>query len=114
MPICMSASKLYKVRKLIHFRLPVPAYLSVHFPEIYAILSFERRAWDHPLLRFQGVQSPFEGATMPTYTYGQREPMENEAMAKNLDAQARAIWPQEKAFLPRLFIRQPMDVLDVG
>ncbi len=51
---------------------------------------------------------------MPTYTYGQREPMENEAMARTLDAQARAIWPQEKLLLQRIFSRRDLEVLDVG
>ncbi len=51
---------------------------------------------------------------MPTYTYGQREPMENEAMARTLDAQARAIWPQEKLLLQRIFSRRDLEILDVG
>jgi len=29
---------------------------------------------------------------MPTKTYGQREPMENDAMEHTLETQARAIW----------------------
>lgn len=51
---------------------------------------------------------------MSTYTYGQREQMENEAMAHTLDAQARAIWPQEKPLLLRIFTRAGLDILDVG
>lgn len=51
---------------------------------------------------------------MAGYDYGQKEPMENEAMVRTLDAQARAIWPQEKGYLKRLFTRSGMEVLDVG
>lgn len=51
---------------------------------------------------------------MTTYDYGQKEPMENEAMAHTLDSQARAIWPQEKPLLARVFERPDVDVLDVG
>jgi len=51
---------------------------------------------------------------MSTYTYGQKEPMENEAMVHTLAAQARAIWPQEKHFLRRIFTRTDLEVLDVG
>lgn len=40
--------------------------------------------------------------------------MENEAMAHTLDVQARAIWPQEKQLLQRIFSRKELDVLDVG
>lgn len=47
-------------------------------------------------------------------TYGFQEPMENEAMVRTLDAQARAIWPQEKPIIARVFPRQGLDVLDVG
>src|SRR5882672_9635657 len=50
---------------------------------------------------------------MSTYTYGQREQMENEAMARTLDAQARAIWPQERSIVAPLF-KHPVEVLDVG
>ena len=46
--------------------------------------------------------------------YGFQEPMENEAMVRTLDAQARAIWPQEKPVIARVFPRQGLDVLDVG
>ncbi len=46
--------------------------------------------------------------------YGQKEPMENDAMVRTLDAQARAIWPQERILLHRVFTRAGMDVLDVG
>lgn len=52
--------------------------------------------------------------SMSTYTYGQREPMENEAMARTLDAQVRAIWPQERLLLKRIFSHHGMEVLDVG
>lgn len=51
---------------------------------------------------------------MSTAAYGQREPMENEAMAHTLETQALAIWPQEKPFLRRIFSRTGLDVLDVG
>ncbi|MBI1805373.1 MAG: methyltransferase domain-containing protein [Ignavibacteriae bacterium] len=51
---------------------------------------------------------------MPEYEYGQKEPMENEAMVRTLDAQARAIWPQEKKFLKRIFTRPGLEALDVG
>ena len=51
---------------------------------------------------------------MPTKTYGQREPMENEAMEHTLETQARAIWPQEKPYLRRIFNRTGLQVLDVG
>lgn len=51
---------------------------------------------------------------MADSTYGQREQMENEAMVKNLEAQARAIWPQEKQLLRRVFPRADLEVLDVG
>ena len=51
---------------------------------------------------------------MSTYSYGQREPMENEAMVRTLDTQARAIWPQEKPILQRIFSRTDLNVLDVG
>lgn len=46
--------------------------------------------------------------------YGQREPMENEAMVRTLAAQARAIWPQEKELLRRILVRPDLEVLDVG
>jgi ubiquinone/menaquinone biosynthesis C-methylase UbiE len=46
--------------------------------------------------------------------YGQREPMENEAMVRTLDAQARAIWPQEKELLRKFLDRPDLRVLDVG
>lgn len=51
---------------------------------------------------------------MSTYTYGQREPMENEAMARTLDAQARAIWSQERSILQKIFTQPDLEVLDVG
>ncbi len=47
-------------------------------------------------------------------SYGFQEPMENDAMVRTLDAQARAIWPQEKPVIARVFARQGLDVLDVG
>jgi len=50
----------------------------------------------------------------PEFTYGQKEPMENEAMARTFDAQARAIWPQEKETLRRVFSKKGLRVLDVG
>lgn len=40
--------------------------------------------------------------------------MENDAMVGTLDAQARAIWPQERNFIKRVFTRPALDVLDVG
>ncbi len=46
--------------------------------------------------------------------YGQKVPMENEAMVRTLDAQARAIWPQEREVMKRIFSRPDLDVLDVG
>ena len=51
---------------------------------------------------------------MAAETYGFQEPMENEAMVRTLDAQARAIWPQEKSVIARVFPRPGLDVLDVG
>lgn len=51
---------------------------------------------------------------MPTYVYGQKEPMENEAMVRTLDAQARAIWPQEKERLRPILAKHGLEVLDVG
>ena len=51
---------------------------------------------------------------MPERIYGQREPMENEAMEHTLETQAIAIWPQEKPYLRRIFPRSGLDVLDVG
>jgi len=33
---------------------------------------------------------------------------------RTLDAQARAIWPQERTFIKRVFTRPGLDVLDVG
>jgi ubiquinone/menaquinone biosynthesis C-methylase UbiE len=48
------------------------------------------------------------------FAYGQQEPMENEAMARTLDAQARAIWPQERDHVRRVFTRPGLEVLDVG
>ncbi len=51
---------------------------------------------------------------MPAMTYGQREPMENEAMEHTLETQALAIWPQEKPYLRRIFTTRGLDVLDVG
>lgn len=46
--------------------------------------------------------------------YGQKEPMENEAMVRTLAAQASAIWPQEKELLRRIMVRPDLRVLDVG
>ncbi len=51
---------------------------------------------------------------MTDYDYGQKEQMENEAMVRTLDAQARAIWPQEKDHLKRIFSSPGLEVLDVG
>ncbi len=51
---------------------------------------------------------------MSDHDYGQKAPMENEAMARTLDAQARAIWPQERNIVKRIFTRPGLDVLDVG
>jgi ubiquinone/menaquinone biosynthesis C-methylase UbiE len=51
---------------------------------------------------------------MTETTYGQKEPMENDAMVRTLDAQARAIWPQERILLKRIFHREGLDVVDVG
>lgn len=51
---------------------------------------------------------------MPEYVYAQKEAMENEAMVRTLDTQARAIWPQEKPVLAKLFAQPGLDVLDVG
>ena len=48
------------------------------------------------------------------YQYGQKEPMENEAMVLTLETQARAIWPQERVFLQRILGRPGLDVIDVG
>ena len=54
------------------------------------------------------------GRSDTQHDYGQKEPMENEAMVRTLETQALAIWPQEKGFLQRV-LRQPgLDVLDVG
>lgn len=51
---------------------------------------------------------------MSEYSYGQKEPMENDAMVRTLDTQARAIWPQERLLLKRVFSRAGLHVLDVG
>src|SRR5437867_5812111 len=51
---------------------------------------------------------------MTDYDYGQKVPMENEAMVRTLDAQARAIWTQEKHLLKRIFSVAGLEVLDVG
>lgn len=51
---------------------------------------------------------------MTAREYGQREPMENEAMVRTLAAQIRAIWPQEKELLSRILDRPDLAVLDVG
>lgn len=51
---------------------------------------------------------------MSGYIYGQKEPMENEAMVRTLDAQARAIWPQEREILKHFLAHPGLDVLDVG
>lgn len=51
---------------------------------------------------------------MSDYDYGQKAPMENDAMVRTLDAQARAIWPEERNFVKRIFTRPGLDVLDVG
>ncbi len=52
--------------------------------------------------------------TILRHSYGQKEPMENEAMVLTLESQARAIWPQEKRHLTRVLGRQGLAVLDVG
>lgn len=57
---------------------------------------------------------PAGDRTMTGHDYGQKEPMENEAMVRTLEAQARAIWPQERSFIKRIFTRPGLDVLDVG
>jgi SAM-dependent methyltransferase len=51
---------------------------------------------------------------MTDYDYGQKVPMENDAMVLTLETQARAIWPQERTFIKRVFTRPGLDVLDVG
>jgi len=51
---------------------------------------------------------------MSGHDYGQKEPMENEAMVRTLAAQASAIWPQEKELLKRIFPRPGLEVIDVG
>ena len=51
---------------------------------------------------------------MTGHDYGQREPMENEAMVLTLETQARAIWPQERPVLQRVFHRPGLEVIDVG
>jgi ubiquinone/menaquinone biosynthesis C-methylase UbiE len=48
------------------------------------------------------------------FEYGQREPMENEAMARTLASQALAIWPQERLHMRRMFTEPGLSVLDVG
>jgi ubiquinone/menaquinone biosynthesis C-methylase UbiE len=40
--------------------------------------------------------------------------MENDAMVRTLDAQARAIWPQERTHLVHVIPKAGLDVLDVG
>src|SRR5690242_1960797 len=62
---------------------------------------------------FAGNSSSVRGL-MQEKKYAQQEHMEDEAMARNLDAQARAIWPQEKPLMARIFEGTPGDVLDVG
>ena len=52
--------------------------------------------------------------TMTGHDYGQREPMENEAMVRTLETQARAIWPQERAVFRGVFHRSGLEVIDVG
>ena len=61
-----------------------------------------------------GEREKKSGATMTDYDYGQKEPMENEAMVLTLETQARAIWPQEKPILERLLSGQGLDVIDIG
>lgn len=46
--------------------------------------------------------------------YGQREQMENEAIVHTLDTQARAIWPQERDLIKRIFPKPGFEMLDVG
>lgn len=40
--------------------------------------------------------------------------MADESMVRNLDAQARAIWPQEAPFLARYRLRERASILDAG
>jgi SAM-dependent methyltransferase len=51
---------------------------------------------------------------MSGYDYAQKVPMENDAMIRTLDTQARAIWPQERPRLAGLLPRPGLAVLDVG
>lgn len=51
---------------------------------------------------------------MSDYSYSQREPMENEAMTRTLEAQALAIWDFEKPRLKRILENENATVLDVG
>jgi ubiquinone/menaquinone biosynthesis C-methylase UbiE len=44
----------------------------------------------------------------------QRKQMADESMVRNLDAQARAIWPQEKQFVRRYALPQSPRILDAG
>lgn len=44
----------------------------------------------------------------------QREQMADESMVRNLDAQARAIWPQESALFDRYGLSGAMRILDAG
>jgi ubiquinone/menaquinone biosynthesis C-methylase UbiE len=44
----------------------------------------------------------------------QAKPMADESMARNLDAQARAIWPQESQLFPRYGLSGAIRILDAG
>ena len=51
---------------------------------------------------------------MTEISYGQKEPMENDAMVRTLDAQARAIWPQEAPLFRRYALPAAARILDAG
>jgi SAM-dependent methyltransferase len=59
-------------------------------------------------------RGPTGDGTIVDYHYGQKEPMENDAMVLTLDAQARAIWPQERVVINRIFSQPGLEVLDAG
>ena len=44
----------------------------------------------------------------------QLQQMADESMVRNLDAQARAIWPQERALFDRYSLSGPLRILDAG
>ena len=60
------------------------------------------------------MNSSSRDTCLTDYDYGQKVPMENVAMVRTLDAQARAIWPQERSFLRRVFACPGLEALDVG